>query len=506
LLVSVPRGYPERMLAAAALIGIVVLLAVGINRPVWLDEANSVLIAGRGFQGIVDSLRRENNLPGYYFLLSLWMRLFGDSEIALRSLSALFYLSGAGAAAALGKRLSGEMRCGWYSGFFYILSPLAVRNAQNIRMYALLGLLSGLSILAFLKLFADKDRSLRTWIGFVAVTAVGLLTHVWFGFVVVGQFLALLVWERSEARRFAIAAAVAAAPLAVWWGPYLIEQSRDGATDWMARLSVPVAVTAATEFYGLVPAVILYMLAAAMLARGRVPVTNHVRLLAVTLSASLAVPLLICAVKPIYWPGRYAIIALPALAALLGTTLPALPRPLLSGLCLLLMGFEVATHVAQRDAVPEAQLPEGQSDRTTASFLLQHAAPGDVIVFTSLTRAAADYYFRRAQAGKRFVEISFPQEVAEHLGWANPTVQPARQAALEAEAAATTGRLREIAAAGRKVWLYDGFAAPVSGILKEKIDSEWTLQNAYALSGPYHRRILEYDYRQSTPWSAPATP
>ena len=72
------------------------------------------------------------------------MRLFGDSEIALRSLSALFYLSGAGAAAVLGKRLSGEMRCGWYSGFFYILSPLAVRNAQNIRMYTLLGLLAGL--------------------------------------------------------------------------------------------------------------------------------------------------------------------------------------------------------------------------------------------------------------------------------------------------------------------------------------------------------------------------
>jgi hypothetical protein len=77
---------------------------------------------------------------------------------------------------------------------------------------------------------------------------------------------------------------------------------------------------------------------------------------------------------------------------------------------------------------------------------------------------------------------------------------------LEAEAAATTGRLREIAATGRRVWLYDGFAARVSGILKEKIDSEWTLPNTYALSGPYHRRILEYDYRQSTAWSAPATP
>ena len=93
-------GHLDRLLAVCALAAAIVFIAVGIGRPVWLDEANSVLIAGHGFSGIVDALSRDNNLPLYYFLLSGWMRVFGNSEIAVRSLSAVFYLAGCAAAFA----------------------------------------------------------------------------------------------------------------------------------------------------------------------------------------------------------------------------------------------------------------------------------------------------------------------------------------------------------------------------------------------------------------------
>ena len=72
----------------------IVFIVVGIERPLFVDEAYSVLIAGRGVSAIVDGLSRDNSFPLYYFLLSFWMRLFGDSEIALRSLSAIFYVGG----------------------------------------------------------------------------------------------------------------------------------------------------------------------------------------------------------------------------------------------------------------------------------------------------------------------------------------------------------------------------------------------------------------------------
>jgi hypothetical protein len=229
-------------------------------------------------------------------------------------------------------------------------------------------------------------------------------------------------------------------------------------------------------------------------------------LVAFVFAASLALPSLVCAVRPIYWPGRYAIIALPGIAAVLGAVLAeAAPRPLLSGVCLLFLGFGVATQIAQRNAAIDTQLPDGQSDRTTAAFLLQHAAPGDAVVFTSLTRAAADYYFARAHASGRFLEISFPQEVAGHLGWADSRVSPVRRAVLAAEAAAACDRLRQVAERGHKIWLYDGYSPQVNGILKEKLDAELALRQQYSLLGPYHSRILEYTInRQSIVASAVA--
>src|SRR5687767_10835676 len=107
--------WTERVLVVAALAAAVIFVAVGMGRPVWLDEANSVLIADRSMSGILEALRRDNNLPLYYFLLSFWIRLFGDSEIALRSLSAVFYLGGCAASWALGMRLTRDRRAAWYS-------------------------------------------------------------------------------------------------------------------------------------------------------------------------------------------------------------------------------------------------------------------------------------------------------------------------------------------------------------------------------------------------------
>jgi uncharacterized membrane protein len=66
----------------------------GIDRSVWLDEANTALIANESLKQIVSSLSRDVSPPLYYFLLSGWVRLFGNSEIVLRLPSVLFYLAG----------------------------------------------------------------------------------------------------------------------------------------------------------------------------------------------------------------------------------------------------------------------------------------------------------------------------------------------------------------------------------------------------------------------------
>jgi 4-amino-4-deoxy-L-arabinose transferase-like glycosyltransferase len=486
--------YLERLLAACALAAAIVFIAVGIGRPVWLDEANSVLIAGHSFSGIVDALSRDNNLPLYYFLLSGWMRVFGNSEIAVRSLSAVFYLAGCAAAFALGKRLTGESRAAWYSAFFYESSALAILQAQNIRMYSLLGMLSALSAWCWLRVIRDRDDSRGAWAWLLAVNSLGLLTHVWFVFVLVGQLAATAVCERRQLGRFLLAGVAAALPFSVLWGPVFWQQLHNGATGWMPRLQPIFLILACTEFYGPVASLLLFALAAVCamyaLRNGR---SSRIAPLLLIFLISIAVPLAISFLKPIYWPGRYLIIAAASLAAVLGSILAAAsPRSLAALAGLLLLAAQVPAQFAGRDLVPGSPLPPGQSDRTAADFLLARAAPGDAVVFTSLTRAAADYYFARAGAAHRFQEFSFPADTATHLGWMDSSAPLERQPLLNAEASSLARQAGAISGGGHAIWVYDGSSVHVTEILTRRLNLTLSLRADYPLEGPYHKRILEY--------------
>jgi mannosyltransferase len=490
--------YLERSLMAASFAAAAAFIVIGIQHPLWLDEANSVLISSQPFSGIVAALRVDNNFPLFYFLLALWMRLFGDSEIALRALSALFYVGGAGAAYLIGRDLSAQRRAAGYSAFFYMTSLLAIRNAQNIRMYSLLGMLSAFGLLAFLRLMRG-DCTWRTRALLVGVHTAGLLTHPWFGFVLLAEAAVALLLEKERFRQWIAVVLPVALLFGLLWGPAFLRQLRDGATDWMPPLQRSLWVEAPAEFYSAISSCVLYILAAIGWIR-ETPAKrklllrkNRVLLLFVFFAVCLALPLIVSSVRPIYWPGRYVIIALAPLAVILGVVLSStLPSGVLPLAGLLLLIYSVGYQVAHRNDVPEAELKDGQSDRTTAQFLLDHAAPGDAIIFTSLTRAAADYYFRRSGAKTRFLEISFPGETAQHLGWMDLDFSANRRSRLEAEASSIICRLQTVEAAGRTIWMYDGYAWQISAILKQKLDSMHPPARVYSLSGPYHKRLLAY--------------
>lgn len=498
-------SWHDRAVVAAFLVAVAIFVVVGIGRPIWQDEAATILIAERPFRGIVEGLRHENNFPVYFFFLSYWMRFAGNSDIALRVPSAVFYLAGGFVAFAIGKRVSSTTRGAWYAAILYLCSPLAIRQAQNIRMYSLVGLLAGLSILLFLRLAFDRDPSRNAQALFVIVNAIGILTQLWFGFVLVAQLAAVGMFARGRLRQWLVAAALAALPFVVLWGSSFVHQLHNGATDWMAIYAKRHLLRIPLDFYGLVLGGVVYGSAAFAWTLARPAERTEllrarlIPLTAVLVVVSLACPVLISFVKPIYYPGRYTIIALPPLAVLLATLLSArLPRFALPLICVPLLALGVVDQVRHRNEPLDARLPPGQSDRTTAQFLLAHAVAGDAIVFTSLTRPAADYYFERAHAIGRFVEINFPAEDATHPGWDDTTVPPQRRAALEAEAAATTHALSQTAASGRRIWFYDG-AVPVSKLLRKDLDASLTRVAEHRLSGPYHKQILEYAEKLPTP-------
>ena len=130
----------ERALIPVCILAMLLFTAVGIRRSVWLDEANCNLISSHGLSEIIEGLRRDNNAPAYYVLLAIWARVAGNSEIAFRVLSGACYAAGAAATFFLGLSIYRNRRIACYCAFFYLASTQAIQEAQNIRMYAFLGL------------------------------------------------------------------------------------------------------------------------------------------------------------------------------------------------------------------------------------------------------------------------------------------------------------------------------------------------------------------------------
>jgi 4-amino-4-deoxy-L-arabinose transferase-like glycosyltransferase len=141
----------------------------------WRDETDAIAFAT---QPLGDLLRMfltpGENGPLYFLALRPWLALFGKSEAALRSLSAL-----AGAALIplmfwLGKRLFGK-RAGWIAAALTAVAPYAVWYSQEGKMYALVALLAAGS---FACLWLGLEEGKRwAWAGYVLTTTVSLFVH-----------------------------------------------------------------------------------------------------------------------------------------------------------------------------------------------------------------------------------------------------------------------------------------------------------------------------------------
>ncbi|GAB4472286.1 MAG: hypothetical protein Kow00124_10140 [Anaerolineae bacterium] len=191
------------------LAALVILLAFGLRvhrleaQSLWYDEGNSAALAARSLPEIVRGAAADIHPPGYYVLLAGWTRLVGASEFALRALSLLFSTLTAAVMMRLGRRLFGSA-VGLLAGLLTAIHPLQVYYAQEARMYALLALLSALSIWLTAEVLAlpgemaagrfSPRRAAPVVIGYVLVHAAGLYTHFSYPFVILAESLVFLLW------------------------------------------------------------------------------------------------------------------------------------------------------------------------------------------------------------------------------------------------------------------------------------------------------------------------
>src|SRR5688500_3459356 len=123
------------------LIVFILLLAAALRfhllgaQSLWNDEGNSYVQATRSFADIAANAARDIHPPGYYWLLAAWRSVSGDSEFALRALSAFASIVTVAFTYYLGRRLYGA-GAGLLAALLVALNSFSIYYAQEARMYA----------------------------------------------------------------------------------------------------------------------------------------------------------------------------------------------------------------------------------------------------------------------------------------------------------------------------------------------------------------------------------
>ena len=191
-----PRHHPPRPLIGAA-IATAVLLGVALRfvttSDLWLDEALTVNVARLPLGDIAGALRHDGAPPLYYYLLHGWIQLFGESDFAVRSLSAVFGVATLPVMWVAARRLGGRA-VAWTAVVLLATSPFAIRYGTEARMYTLVTLLT---LVGYLALVAVLE-SPTPWrlVGLAAVTGALLLTHYWAFYLCIATAVPLLVLAR----------------------------------------------------------------------------------------------------------------------------------------------------------------------------------------------------------------------------------------------------------------------------------------------------------------------
>lgn len=404
-------AYPNNLVVGTTLVcAFLSFLHIG-RKSVWLDEAASIHFAqlpwGDFWRVLFIS---ELNQGLYYFLLRFWL-IFGDSEVAVRSLSAFFAIASIPLLYALANRLFG-VRAGIISALLVSVNAFFVQYAQEARGYSLLFFIAALSTYLFVRLTEDASNK-KILCAYACVGALAVYAHFFGAFVLVAHALSVpfLPWDRFRFRRLVLAnllIAVLLVPLAL----FILLKSR-GQVAWLTQSSLPSVKVLLSEltgdaghsgfiagFYVLSCVVALAHAFVALLRTGRSIETWRYAVVVLWLAVPVCLSYGFSFFRAFYV--RYLMVGLPALVLLSGVGIALIKdRYCSTALVALLMILSVRS--TWIDYYPR----ENHNFRDTVSYVIARAQRGDGILFyKEFTLAPFEYYWKRLKPS-----LSYPESV-----------------------------------------------------------------------------------------------
>jgi uncharacterized membrane protein len=203
------------------------LKAEDLKRFLQNDPAKSIKDVSKGL------LYTDTHPPLYFWIMYVWMKVFGDNASAIRFFSVLMGLAAIFLAYRVGTYLF-NTKVAFFCALFMSISTFAVRYSQEARSYALimvLGLLSCLSILRFEKYNKNSDIFC-----FAIFNALGIYTHYFYSFLVIAQFVYFIIVsqkDREKNEKFYLAFLGSLLLLSGWVIPVILKGYNFRKVEWI---------------------------------------------------------------------------------------------------------------------------------------------------------------------------------------------------------------------------------------------------------------------------------
>ncbi|MHC5594479.1 MAG: glycosyltransferase family 39 protein [Nostoc sp.] len=215
------------------------------SQSLWYDEGLSLTNSDAStLQESISIVRNIGNSdkfqPLYFIVLFLWRQLFGESEFALRSLSAILGIGSTIVIFFTALRIYGKKHALW-SLLILTFSSFCVYYSQEARIYALAMFIASLQLYFFSRVLVkdEGNQGISKWL-FAIFTAIGIFANINFLFSTVALCLSHIAIYRNLRQwlKWWIPTALLSLP------PVLYLLTLRGATDpesvSVSRLGVPI--------------------------------------------------------------------------------------------------------------------------------------------------------------------------------------------------------------------------------------------------------------------------